>query len=158
MIAPSFAQAGSCRTVHSWKRICPLKPSTGFVFKLLRSADCPQKTGTWNTLKPEATGESRCGIRQGFLIEEQGMTYLAEVDRDRALSPLQAATCTYRMALGPRAGQKVLSLATEAGIAFLTISPFENSQTLEMSQHPDTSTFPEFPECENRFVAAPAER
>jgi len=86
------------------------------------------------------------------------MTYLAEVDRDRALSPLQAATCTYRMALGPRAGQKVLSLATEAGIAFLTISPFENSQTLEMSQHPDTSTFPEFPECENRFVAAPAER
>jgi hypothetical protein len=47
--------------------------------------------------------------------------------------------------------------ATGSGIAFLTISPFENSQTLEMSQHPDTSTFPEIPECENRFVAAPAE-
>jgi hypothetical protein len=48
--------------------------------------------------------------RQGFLIEEQGMTYLAEADTDPALLPLQAASCTYRIALGPRAGQKVLSL------------------------------------------------
>jgi hypothetical protein len=31
-------------------------------------------------------------------------------DGDRALTPLQAASCTYRIALGPRAGQKVLSL------------------------------------------------
>ena len=38
------------------------------------------------------------------------MTYLANADRDRALTPLQAASCTYRIALGPRAGQKVLSL------------------------------------------------
>ena len=60
--------------------------------------------------------------RQGHLIEEQGMalalghpvgqplTYLAEPDSDHALTPLQAASCTYRIALGPRAGQKVLSL------------------------------------------------
>ena len=48
--------------------------------------------------------------RQGFLIEEQGMTYLAEVDKDPVLTPLQTASCTYRIALGPRAGQKVLSL------------------------------------------------
>ena len=48
--------------------------------------------------------------RQGYLIEEQGMTYLAEADTDRALAPLQAASCTYRIALGPRAGQKVLTL------------------------------------------------
>jgi len=41
--------------------------------------------------------------RQGYLIEEQGMTYLAEADTDRALAPLQAASCTYRIALGPRA-------------------------------------------------------
>jgi Putative transposase len=47
--------------------------------------------------------------RQGFLIEEQDRTYLAEADRERALLPLQAASC-YRIALGPRAGQKVLSL------------------------------------------------
>ena len=48
--------------------------------------------------------------RQDFLIEEQGRTYLAEADRDSALTPLQAASCTYRIALGPRAGQMVLSL------------------------------------------------
>jgi Putative transposase len=47
---------------------------------------------------------------QGFLIEEQRLTYLAEADRDSALLPLQAASCTYRIAHGPRAGQKVLSL------------------------------------------------
>jgi hypothetical protein len=50
--------------------------------------------------------------RKGFLIEEQGMTYLADTDPDTALGPLRAAACTYRIALGPRAGQKVLSLQT----------------------------------------------
>jgi hypothetical protein len=53
--------------------------------------------------------------RQGYLIEEQGMTYLAEPDSDHALTPLQAASCTYRIALGPRAGQKVLSMRSLAG-------------------------------------------
>jgi hypothetical protein len=48
--------------------------------------------------------------RQGILIEEQDRTYLAEADRESSLFPLQAASCTYRIALGPRAGQKVLSL------------------------------------------------
>jgi Putative transposase/Transposase zinc-binding domain len=48
--------------------------------------------------------------RQGYLIEEQGMRYLAEIEADRALTPLQAASCTYRIAMGPHAGQKVLSL------------------------------------------------
>ena len=42
------------------------------------------------------------------------MTYLAEADRESALLPLQAASCTYRIALGPRAGQKVLSLQSVA--------------------------------------------
>src|SRR5689334_1973444 len=50
--------------------------------------------------------------RAGYLIEEQGMTYLAQAESDRALTPLQAAACTYRIALGPHAGQKVLSLQT----------------------------------------------
>ena len=50
--------------------------------------------------------------RKGFLIEEQGMTTLAETDPDLALGPLRAAACTYRIAFGPRAGQKVLSLQT----------------------------------------------
>ncbi len=50
--------------------------------------------------------------RKGFLIEEQGMSYLADSDPDLALGPLRAAACIYRIALGPRAGQKVLSLQT----------------------------------------------
>src|SRR3954453_3072346 len=36
--------------------------------------------------------------RTGYLIEEQGMTYLAQAESDRALTPLQAAACTYRIA------------------------------------------------------------
>ena len=50
--------------------------------------------------------------RTGHLIEEQGMTYLAEADGVARSRPTQAAACTYRIALGPRAGQKVLSLQT----------------------------------------------
>ncbi len=50
--------------------------------------------------------------RQGYLLEEQGMTYWADIDPDNPLRPLQAASCTYRIALGPRAGHKVLSLQT----------------------------------------------
>ena len=53
--------------------------------------------------------------RSGHLLEEEGMTYLAELDPDDPLTPLQAASCTYRIALGPRAGQKVLSLRTVPG-------------------------------------------
>ena len=58
--------------------------------------------------------------RHGHLIEEQGMalgqplTYLAEPDSNSALTPLQAASCTYSIALGPRAGQKVLSMQSLA--------------------------------------------
>ncbi len=47
--------------------------------------------------------------RKGALIEEQGLPYLADPDGDPALAPLHAAACTYRIALGPRAGQKVLT-------------------------------------------------
>ena len=42
------------------------------------------------------------------------MTYMADIDSDNPLSSLQAASCTYRIALGPRAGQKVLRLRTVA--------------------------------------------
>ena len=50
--------------------------------------------------------------RQGYLLKEQGMTYLADMDCDNPLSSLQAAACSSRIALGPRASQKVLSLRT----------------------------------------------
>jgi hypothetical protein len=52
--------------------------------------------------------------RRGVLVEDMGQTYLAEPDTDgedaRTLRPLQAAAVTYRIAFGPRAGQKVLTL------------------------------------------------
>ncbi len=53
--------------------------------------------------------------RSGHLLEEEGMSYLADLDPDNPLAPLQAASCTYRIALGSRAGQKVLSLRTVVG-------------------------------------------
>jgi hypothetical protein len=52
---------------------------------------------------------------EGHLIEEQGVRYLAGIEADQVLTPLQAASCIYRIALGPRAGQKVLSLHSISG-------------------------------------------
>ena len=43
------------------------------------------------------------------------MSYIADMDADNPLPSLQAASCTYRIALGPRAGQTVLSLRTVPG-------------------------------------------
>ena len=54
-------------------------------------------------------------IRLGHLVEEEGVRYIADMDADNPLASLQAASCIYRIALGPRAGQKVLSLRTVAG-------------------------------------------
>jgi Putative transposase len=52
--------------------------------------------------------------RLGVLVEDMGQTYLARPDADgdeaRTLRPLQATAVTYRIACGPRAGQKVLTL------------------------------------------------
>ncbi len=52
--------------------------------------------------------------RRGVLVEEMGQTWLAASDADseqaRTLRALQAAAITYRIAFGPRAGQKVLTL------------------------------------------------
>ena len=51
--------------------------------------------------------------RLGHLIEEEGITYLARgesLDPDNVLAPLQAASSTWRIAGGPRAGRKVLTL------------------------------------------------
>jgi hypothetical protein len=63
------------------------------------------------------TRTMRLLTRLGAVIEEPEGTYLAETDSDGALNTLQAASCTYRIALGPRAGQKVLSLQSLPGAA-----------------------------------------
>ncbi len=48
------------------------------------------------------------------MVKEQGMTCLANMNAANPLASLQAASCTYRIAPGLRAGQKVLSLRTVA--------------------------------------------
>ena len=50
-----------------------------------------------------------------MLVEEEGSTYMADseatgIEVARLLRPLQAAACAYRIAFGPRAGQKVLTV------------------------------------------------
>ena len=48
--------------------------------------------------------------RHGALMaEDTEIPYLTNPDADPALAPLHAAACTYRIPLGPRAGQKVLT-------------------------------------------------
>jgi hypothetical protein len=53
-------------------------------------------------------------MRRDVLIQEMGQTWLADPNADgdeaRTLRPLQVAAITYRIAFGPRAGQKVLTL------------------------------------------------
>jgi hypothetical protein len=52
--------------------------------------------------------------RLGHLIEEDGITYLARtgnIDPEDVMAPLQAAASTWRIAAGPRAGRKVLTIA-----------------------------------------------
>ena len=52
--------------------------------------------------------------RRGVFVEEEGLTYLSdndsESDEARVLGSLQAAARTYRVAFGPHAGQRVLTL------------------------------------------------
>ena len=50
----------------------------------------------------------------GEMLSELGISYLADTDRDPALAPLHSSACTYRIALGPRAGQKVLTVIDQA--------------------------------------------
>jgi Putative transposase len=61
--------------------------------------------------------------RLGHLIEEDGITYLARsdnIDPDEVMAPLQAAASTSRIAAGPRAGRKVLSLAGRSVVKTLS--------------------------------------
>jgi len=53
--------------------------------------------------------------RQGHLVEEEGVSYTADIDADNPLRSLQVAACTYRIALGPRVGRKMLSSRTVPG-------------------------------------------
>ncbi len=45
-----------------------------------------------------------------------GIASARDSDEARSLRPLQAAACTYRIAFGQRAGQKVLTVLTVQGV------------------------------------------
>jgi len=68
--------------------------------------------------------------RTGHLIEEEGVVYVAAADPDNVLAPLQAASCTWRIAQGPRAGRKVLSLQHGRPMPFTP-----NTQALCVNAH-----------------------
>lgn len=52
---------------------------------------------------------------QMLSMDRLRMIYIADMDMDNPFASLQAVSCTYRIVLGPRAGQKVLSLGIVAG-------------------------------------------
>jgi hypothetical protein len=58
----------------------------------------------------------------GHLIEEDGIVYLARTDStdpDKLLARLQAAATTWRIAMGPRAGRKVLTLQNTSSVGWV---------------------------------------
>ena len=62
----------------------------------------------------------------GHLVEEEGVRYIADVDADNPLASWQAVSCTYRIALGPRAGTthiKMLPLEFMQRLAALVPRP-----------------------------------
>jgi Putative transposase len=72
---------------------------------LFHEAAAPSTDELQAVLLKIITRTMRLLTRLGALIEESDRTYLAETATDGALTPLQAASCTYRIALDPRAGQ-----------------------------------------------------
>ena len=79
----------------------------------MRSVGWPTPTGTlWPSLLQTPTPPSSAMSLSIMLT--QGSTYIVDNDGDsdeaRVLRPLQAAACTHRIAFGPRAGQKVLTV------------------------------------------------
>ena len=75
------------------------------------------------------------------------MTYLGDIEANSALTPLQAASYTYRIALGSRAGQKVLSLQT------VPSRPAPSPQALRANTHGFSRTGTRA--CTRGCVAAP---
>jgi len=85
-----------------------------FLCAVFVEAPAPSDEALQTVLQKIITRTMKLLTRRGALVEEQGQTYMADNDSDsdeaRALRPLQTAACTYRIAFGPRAGQKVLTL------------------------------------------------
>jgi Putative transposase/Transposase zinc-binding domain len=74
----------------------------------------PNDEQVWEVLQSIIKRVMKQLVRRGILVEDQGETYLADTEDDseeaRALRPLHRGSCVYRIAFGPRAGHKVLTL------------------------------------------------
>ena len=92
-----------------WQSLSSRSPPTP------RAATPGRRPGRLVVAHQHLAARDRCGDAGGLLLQAQGMTYLADIDPDNPLTPLQAAACSYRIVLGPRAGQEVLSLRTVPG-------------------------------------------
>jgi len=55
--------------------------------------------------------------RAGYVTEEEGRATVVSDKDDGVLAPLQAASITYRIAYGPRQGQKLLTLQRQSALA-----------------------------------------
>ena len=88
----------------------------------IREARAPTRAELEDLLDKIMTRLMRMLTGLGDLVEEQGMTYLADIGIDNPLKPLQAASCTYRIALGPRAVGRI-SARTSNGCAAISPAP-----------------------------------
>ena len=69
---------------------------------------CPEQTPLYRLVQL-----MKLLTRLGHLVEEDSITYMARtesIDPDNMLAPLLAASSTLRIAMGPGAGRKVLSI------------------------------------------------
>jgi hypothetical protein len=75
----------------------------------------PTRTESEGLLRKIMASLMKMLTRLGRLLEEEDVRDIANIDPDYLRRPSQAASCTYRIAFGPRAGQKVLTLRTVPG-------------------------------------------
>ncbi|MDO9092174.1 MAG: transposase [Rubrivivax sp.] len=113
--------AARLRATHGGHSACPTSAAArwqafqaGAGPRRHRAARAPTDEALHSVLHKIITRTMKLLTRRGVLVEEEGSTYVADSDGDsdeaRTLRPLQAAACTYRIAFGPRAGQKVLTV------------------------------------------------
>ncbi len=90
-------------------------------------ATAPTQAKLQTLLDKIITRVMRLLTRLGHLIEEDGIVYLARTDQgdhgdpDNVMAPLQAASTSYRIAAGPRAGRKVLTLQSASPVDTLFV-------------------------------------
>lgn len=76
----------------------------------------PTKEELIGLVKKIAHRVTRYLEKAGYIVRDQDTAYLRLDDHDGGFDRLQAASITYRAAFGPRAGQKVLTLGTQAQV------------------------------------------